>query len=481
MARYQYDVFISYARVNDLRSGWVSTFRQRLEAHLKEKLPGGTADVFLDLSDVGPGPLTPTFRNALSATAILLIVLSNRWPERDWCLQELDTFVKAVGSQAKAQERIALVRIEEVKQDRLPQILRNCRMYDFFTLHPTKKVIQTFGLPEFPDLERDYLLTLLELVGNGERPGLITRIIELDQSGEPSAKSAVPDERPIIFLCDGTPDLHRDRGTLRRHLEDRGFHVVPSGTYYHAPSNFEDDIRRLLCQAIVVIQIVGPFRFDPTPIFPNGYEAWQWEQARGIKGNDTLRWRRPDLRPEFVEDAAHRDFVFDSDVTACDLEEFKVTLENKLREIRSRRERTPEQSQGRFVLVNAASLDYEMARTIGEKVEELCVEMDLGYIYADIVGDGSSLFDIASNNAFDGLVVVYGECEERWVREQMDQWRRVALRLKRKGLICALYVGPPGKDSLPEPRPARFNIIDYREEDRLRDFVRQVAESGVLR
>src|SRR5262245_19068509 len=130
---YKHDVFISYARINDSDTGWVSTFKQKLEDTLKAKLPGGTAKVFLDLAGVGVGPLETAFGEALSSSAILLIVLSNRWLERPWCQQELEEFLKTAGGPTIAQERIALVRVEDVKHDRLPAILRNCYVYDFFT------------------------------------------------------------------------------------------------------------------------------------------------------------------------------------------------------------------------------------------------------------------------------------------------------------------------------------------------------------
>jgi hypothetical protein len=55
--------------------------------------------------------------------------------------------VEAAGGSSKAQERIALVRIEDVKQSRLPEVLQNCRAYDFFKVHPSRKVTLTYGLP----------------------------------------------------------------------------------------------------------------------------------------------------------------------------------------------------------------------------------------------------------------------------------------------------------------------------------------------
>jgi hypothetical protein len=57
---YKYDGFISYARVNDT-TNWVSAFAQKLGGKLQEKLTGGTARVFLELDEVGIGPLKPHF------------------------------------------------------------------------------------------------------------------------------------------------------------------------------------------------------------------------------------------------------------------------------------------------------------------------------------------------------------------------------------------------------------------------------------
>lgn len=477
---YKYDVFVSYARVNDT-TNWVSTFAQKLGGKLQEKLPGGSARVFLDVGEVGIGPLKPAFRDAVSSSAILLIVMSNRWLEREWCQEELAAFIDAAGGPSSALERIVLVRIENVKQDRLPVELRNCRQHEFFTIHPTRKITLTYGSPEFPDLESQYWLSLLELVGDEERPGLVTRLVELNRrrANGQIAQQAGAKELPVIVLANSTPDLNRDRNTLKRHLEDKGFRVEPTGTYYHAPPNFDKDFRQLLAQSVLFIQIVGPFRFEATEAFPDGYEFWQLEQAREVKGGDILRWRRPDLLPEEIDDEGHREFVFADDVTQCDLEEFKVILDDKLREIDSRRPRPAGQAGDRIILVNAAASDNKIAEGVGIKVEDLSLEMNLGSIYADVVGEGSSLFDVAKNNPCDGLMIVYGECEDKWVRRQMMEGRSAALLLKQKVPVCALYVAHPGDKPPLEPRPARFGLINSREEDQLRNFVSHVAQRKV--
>jgi TIR domain len=101
---YTYDVFISYARVNDAETGWVSEFRQQLELLLQTKITGGRARVGLDHGEIGLGTLSEELQQILSDTAILLIVLSNRWLERNWCQKELEWFIAAAGGLPQAQK-----------------------------------------------------------------------------------------------------------------------------------------------------------------------------------------------------------------------------------------------------------------------------------------------------------------------------------------------------------------------------------------
>jgi hypothetical protein len=125
----------------------------------------------------------------------------------------LALFVEAVGGPSKAQERIVLVRIEDVKQNRLPEVLQDCRMYDFFKVHPTRKVTLTYGQPEFPELESDYLISMLELVGDEHRAGLVTRLVKL--LGPPTLPGTDPLVRAIVLwraFCPSTDGSSIVRG-----------------------------------------------------------------------------------------------------------------------------------------------------------------------------------------------------------------------------------------------------------------------------
>ena len=213
-----------------------------------------------------------------------------------------------------------------------------------------------------------------------------------------------------------------------------------------------------------------------TEAFPNGYEAWQLALAHELKGSAILCWRRPDLVEEEVDDAAHRSFVFADDVVACDLQEFKTTVEKKLCDILNSIDgggrNDSNQEESRRILVNVTNADSAFGEALGTQVEDLAVASRLSGVSAELVSEQSSLFDIARSNAWHGLVIVYGEGQQEWVLEQMQQARRAVLA--KKGTPCRIYLRPREKRP-PEPRPVRFKLIRDGAEDELREFLKEVA------
>jgi TIR domain len=470
-----YKIFISYSRVNQAHTQWALAFRQDLEDKLKEKTPDGQAEVFLDTREIGPGPLAEHLESALLDIDLLLIVLSHRWLTAPWCHFELAAFVRAAGGKTQARSRIVLVRVEDVKGHRKDLLLGETlwgdflgglREYDFFTIDPQRKVTLVYGMPEFPQLRCEYSMTLLELVGDEERPGLASGL-----EYRPAVGNHEIDDRPKIFLADATPDMNKDRRTLRDYLEERGFCVIPKRSFYHAPQHYERDVRELISNSDLFVQLVGPFRFEATDTFPDGYESWQLGLAKEIKMGACLRWRRPDLLEEDIEEASHREFVFAEDVIACDLKEFKTTLEQKLAQLANTIPIGHDREERR-ILVNVTNADSEFGETLGAQVEDFAAAAQFNSVSAELVSEQSSLYEVARSNSWHGLVIVYGEGQQEWVLGQMRQARRAVLANKRTS--CRIYLRPKEKRP-PEPRPVRFKLLRDGAEDELREFLREVT------
>ena len=141
---YKYDVFVSYARVND-HSGWVRCFTQRLQAVLNEKLRG-QSDIFFDRSELPPNQqLTPTIRDAVGSSATLIAVLSDGYLASEWCREELRLFLEShqgLGGQ------VFLVIYDEVAVEDKPDGIREIPGYEFFRRAPVTRVCMPLDVQE---------------------------------------------------------------------------------------------------------------------------------------------------------------------------------------------------------------------------------------------------------------------------------------------------------------------------------------------
>lgn len=144
---FQYDIFISYARDNNGSQpggpgrAWVTRFRLALEHLVNEKLEqDGKIRVFFDDGSIGANQdLEGTIREAIHGSALLLTVLSPRYLNRRWCLEELEQFVAAAGGMPGAASRVFLVLYDGVSPDRYPASLKNHVGIEFYFEDPVKK------------------------------------------------------------------------------------------------------------------------------------------------------------------------------------------------------------------------------------------------------------------------------------------------------------------------------------------------------
>lgn len=91
---YQYDVFISYAHIDDEpaipgdhATRWVSTLRQTLQTRLDQKV--GRRDAVTMWIDRGGlesnEPVTPRIREAIASSATLVVLFSLGYLRSPWC------------------------------------------------------------------------------------------------------------------------------------------------------------------------------------------------------------------------------------------------------------------------------------------------------------------------------------------------------------------------------------------------------------
>ena len=109
---FDYDVFISYSHANNAER-WVSKFREKLDARLKERVPPG-ATFFRDAESVqGNEELTPEILGGIRKTAVLVAIVSRAYVTRPWCQKECLEFM-AANAERGSNSRIFPVRYDDV-------------------------------------------------------------------------------------------------------------------------------------------------------------------------------------------------------------------------------------------------------------------------------------------------------------------------------------------------------------------------------
>ena len=139
MDQTRYHAFISYAwadnqpfaadgRLGEQReakpsgtpAGWVSTFVDRFEKHLRRGLPrdDGSEPIWLDYQQLrGSDTVQPTIHRELAASSLLLPIVSRSWFDSPWCRDEFETFVE---QHPDAMQRLFPVWMEPVERAGLP-------------------------------------------------------------------------------------------------------------------------------------------------------------------------------------------------------------------------------------------------------------------------------------------------------------------------------------------------------------------------
>ena len=158
---FKYDIFISYASVNNLepeqnKMGWVTNFRNRLEKELACRI-GKNFKIWMDQKDIAVGDdFSDEIIGGLETSATLLIILSEAYLASDWCTTERNVFLKQVSKLKMSDiggfsglKRIFVVRLENVNRDRddFPSELKGLQQIDFFREDENKRVY-TLGWPQ---------------------------------------------------------------------------------------------------------------------------------------------------------------------------------------------------------------------------------------------------------------------------------------------------------------------------------------------
>ena len=338
-----YDVFLSYAKMNDEpvfpgdeSTRWVSSFVSSLRTQLLHEL-GREPAVFFDAKDLsGNRALTPDITSALDSSSLFVAVHSVGYHEREWCRLECRHFISTLGADPAGAGRVFVIHIMDMDK-RLGRaawqqvFFPDVRGYFFFrpgTITGDEEQLGTPSLDARTENGREYFKVLRRLAVE-----MAASIREMKSA--PAVPAPPPAAAPVIevvppapgrevYLADTAIECQAMCRDLRARLEKEKFTVRPPQPPGPLPeAEFRAAAAREMRDALAFVQLLGPAPFA----VPSGggatYERLVREAAGALR---SFYWRPADLAVDATLYPGHREFIHECAASSQPFETFKDDL-----------------------------------------------------------------------------------------------------------------------------------------------------------
>jgi hypothetical protein len=440
---FEYDVFISYAWVNNYpdvddepESGWVTRFKKKLQRHLDERLGRTNASkIFVDRVNLKKNQdFNPQIEAAVKSSAVFVAMFSDGYVASPGCRDEIRHFANIVGGELPRSGRFFLARIDHVDRDSWPDefdwYTENLIGYDFVAPDPINErlVRIRYGDDQFhrplEDLRTDLATKLKEM--RKERDSG-KQVSGTHDEGNVTADS----KRPTILISQATADLRKQRRQLVNYCENAQLQVLGAAPYAAAPESFQESFRSDLQQANLFVQVLSDCYSDRTEGFPDGKELWQLNEARAA-GLSVLQWHDSDLELEEIDDCKHADLVTHPDVRTDPPASFHKDVVDRAQRAFDVGRAPPKDDDAKYALVKFAE---NVQGQIGEMLNVL-KDANVSCLSST---NGRPMIDQLREIPFSALVVVLGDSPRDWLEDRGQELLSVELNLKDQAPVRAYY------------------------------------------
>ncbi|MET0623991.1 MAG: TIR domain-containing protein [Pyrinomonadaceae bacterium] len=527
---YDYDLFISYAHIDDLspfggEKGWIDLLHERVSVLLAQAL-GYELKIWRDGHSLrGNDDLSGAIGEGVTRSLLLLPIISPRYVQSDWCNREMATFHAAPppttnGVAPSFRSRVFKVvktPLPDHLKNREPEHIRDLIGYQFYGEDESSGVLTEFS-PDASD--KQYWKTLNRLVADIKRT-----IIELKHapgSAAPAphvstqtpaavapnaaAPAAVTPRAPVgasadaqappsefVFLAETTGDLAGEREALRDELRQRGYGVLPEQRLpLDERRRVEDVVRADLARCRLSVHMVGA-RYGSTPEDDPASVVLIQERLAAERGSadasfQRLLWMPPGLATPALEvsDARQKTFIetLQSGLTAG-AELLQTTVEDlktrAVEKLSAKPQAAPAGGRGhklKQVYLICENRDREFIRPIKQYLFREQFEV-ITWLEGEAGAERLTDYHRKNLRECDAALIYFGNGDEPWVRKNLEDLEKAyGYGREDDWTASAVYVGQPPseqkEDFLTHMVPyVIHNLSGFNPED-LRDFVTAV-------
>ena len=311
-ASFEHDVFLSYARVDNLApgqvSGWIDMFFDNLQCSLARKAGGfDKVRIWRDTRQIeGNQKFDQTIEDALNSSATILSLVSPGYLNSEWCLKELNHFYNKskadhIGADAGDRNRVIFVRLDKLDRATLPKELGRCTGFDAFDKEEAAMHVDPY-VPTHAAYS--------ELIKSLSNAVLAT----LNDINEKHVVTPAKEEKAdySIFFADVNDSLARLKYKMVNQLRKKGYEVIDS-----VPPPLENDahnevVAKELEKVDLSIHLIdenpGKFIVDLDDLI--SYPQRQIEKAFTCSKNQLI-WTPAEFNINRITEPDYRSFVHD--------------------------------------------------------------------------------------------------------------------------------------------------------------------------
>jgi hypothetical protein len=449
---FEYDIFISYARVDDataegdLTLGWVAQFHRHLEVLLSQKIGRlNTVKIWRDTRQIQGNELfDKTIENALRGSAVFVALSSQGYLESSYCRQELQSFYE------KAQQEPMGLAVDD--DYRIFNLLLNNIPRSAFP--PEYGRTTGFPLHDGTDSECDgYPCEVCsELFRKKMRPVVealhetLSGLKERDPASGPSES-----RRFTVFLADTSDTLSRVRKRVLNELRESPEFDVITGV----PPPFESDAHDQRVQGMVGGAQLSVHLLDAYPGREVEGREGSYYSQRQVEvalehGKSQLIWMPQGLACESIEDENYRAFInrlengprgqctydFQRDTPSSITREVLA----KVKELQSKQQAALGQAP-EAALLDTHFKDQMYALDLSQFLLKHNVQPYINPQEAD-PQKYDDLF-VQRLKQVEILILFFGAVAEEWLRARLNVALQIAIAENCPLRACGVYLAPP--------------------------------------